>query len=438
MSPSRVIVSLVLLLLLIGGCSKNDRSSSSGTTITFWHSFVASTVPALNELLQQFEKEHPGIVVKAQYVPTGDALVQKLATAVQSRTAPDIAWIHADFLDQLVGASALLPLDSIIRSNNGMTPEEVADILPPLLDAGKYQGTQYALPMEATSLALIYNRELFRAAGLDPDHPPANWDELRSYAGKLTVDHNGDGITDQYGFYVPVFPASGDLNIWMVLQWLPFLWQAGGREVTPDGRLCLNSDAAVEALSLWKQIYHGEEFSRFGIAHDIGFASGKLAMVMDGPWNLPRYRAMSSVDWRVAPLPAGPAKRATYVAGELLAIFRQSEHSDAAWTFVKWILEPRVQAQFSMRSGYLPVRRSTRELPEYRAYLKSDEALRAFVEQMDVGMARLTFPRRVEVNRVVAEAIERATLGNEDPRACLNEAQGKAEKILSGGERSPK
>ncbi|NUM78508.1 extracellular solute-binding protein, partial [candidate division KSB1 bacterium] len=76
-------------------CSKRNDQIDNKITITFWHSFVASTIPSLEELIKRFEVEHPEITIKAQYVPTGDALVQKLITAIQSQTAPDISWIHA-------------------------------------------------------------------------------------------------------------------------------------------------------------------------------------------------------------------------------------------------------------------------------------------------------------------------------------------------------
>ncbi|MGE5430755.1 MAG: ABC transporter substrate-binding protein, partial [Syntrophomonadaceae bacterium] len=81
-----------------GSKSKNDGK----IVITFWHSFVSNTIPALEELIKKFEQEHPNIKIKAQYVPSGDPLIQKLVTAIQSRTAPDIAWIHSDYLDKLV------------------------------------------------------------------------------------------------------------------------------------------------------------------------------------------------------------------------------------------------------------------------------------------------------------------------------------------------
>ncbi|MBI4427681.1 MAG: extracellular solute-binding protein, partial [Ignavibacteriales bacterium] len=281
----------LILSALAAGCGEKQPAGDARVVITFWHSFVANTIPSLNALIQKFESEHPGIRIHAQYVPTGDALVHKLVTAVQSKTAPDISWIHADFLDKLVQADAIFPMDDFTNGPDGLTREDFEDIFPASLEAGKWKGILYALPMEATSLALLYNKNLFKKVGIHPDHPPQTWDDLRNYAKKLTVDSNGDGTVDQYGFFVPVFPASGELNIWMNLQWAPFLWQAGGEEFNDDQtKVLFNSPAGVAALTLWKKIYEDLDFSRFSLSHDMGFASQKLAMILDGPWNLPRYR----------------------------------------------------------------------------------------------------------------------------------------------------
>lgn len=424
------LMSLVVLCLGVGlqHCGTPERSpDGSPTRIVFWHSFVSSSVPALEQLIRRFEEEHPQIRIDAQYVPTGDALVQKLITAIQSRTAPDLAWIHTDFLDKLVEAEALRPLEEFFIDEGGALPPYIADIFPQLLDAGTYDGTIWTVPMEATSLALVYNRGLFRKAGLDPDKPPETWEELERYAQQLTVDEDGDGRIDRYGFLVPVFPSSSDLNIWMVQQWLPFLWQAGGMELSDDlRRATFDESAGVAALTLWRRMYDSLNMRTFTMAHDMAFASGKLAMVLDGPWDLPRYRAARKLDWAVAPLPGGRAGRATVVAGEHLAIFRQSEHPDAAWTFVRWMLNPSVQAEFSVASGYLPVRKSSLELASYRDYLATDKPLAAYVRTIGHGRSRrLPRTKRVEFNRFIAEAIERATSGGEDPGLCLREAAKK-------------
>ncbi len=421
-----------LLVSFLFGCRSARDRNDGRVTVTFWHSFVAATIPSLTELLRDFERENPGIRIEAQYVPTGDALGQKLVASIQSGTAPDVSWIHSDFLPMLVTAGAVYRVEDFLVGPDSAWRSALDDIFPPLLAGCRIHDTLYSLPMEATSLALLYNKDAFRAAGLDPERPPRNWGELLDDARVLTVDRNRDGKTDQYGFFVPVFPASGDLNIWMTLQWLPFLWQAGGNEFSADRQsVTFNSEAGVEALALWKDLYDREDFSRFALAHDLGFATGKVAMVLDGPWNLPRYRTMHEIQWAVAPLPAGPHGVATYLDGEQLAIFRQSKNPDAAWTFVQWILRPDVQAKFSMQSGYLPVRRATLNLPEYKTFLSGDPAFKVFVDQMSVGRGRHILPRyQLEVNRALAEAIEQATLGKGDPKKCLDDAARKTEKYL--------
>ena len=430
----RAVIGAAVLFLLLPSCGKEQKQEQTVPTITFWHSFVATTVPALDDLLAEFRREHPGIQINAQYLPTGDGLIQKLVSAVQSGTTPDVAWVHSDFLDKLVEAGAIYPMREFTEGPQGLTAEALGDFFQPLLEACTVRDTLYALPMEATSLALFYNRDLLKESGLDPDRPPATWAELEAATRALTRDRDADGRTDVYGFFVPVFPASGELNIWMNLQWMPFLWQAGGAEMTSDRKRVLwNSTAGVQALTLWKTLYDAMDFRSFGIQHDIGFASGRLAMIMDGPWDLPRFRKLPMKQWAVAPLPAGPAGSATYIAGEQLVIFRQSKLPNEAWTFLRWVTEPRIQARFSKNSGYLPVRRSVLDMKEYQDFLKTDDAMRVFVDQMRVGRARTMVDRHwVEINRMLAEAIEKATLGKGDPKACLDEAVARANVKLEG------
>lgn len=426
------ILSVIIFLAFLGlSCSGNNKDDGK-ITITFWHSFVASTIPALNQLIDKYEKENPGIKINAQYVPTGDALVQKLVTAVQSNTAPDVSWIHSDFISKLVDANAIYPVSHFINSPDGLTKEELDDIFPQLLQAASWRDTLYAIPMEATVLALLYNKDLMKKAGLDPDSPPKNWEELKSYAKKMTIDSNKDGIMEQYGFYVPAFPASGPLSIWMVLQWTPFLWQAGGEEINKEQtKVLYNSEAGVQALTLWRDIYRDVRFNNFSLSHDMGFSSGTIAMIMDGPWDLPQLKKLVKFDWGITSLPGGPVKKATYLAGEHLAIFRQSKHPEDTWKFVKWIISPENQAFFSEKSGYLPVRKSVLEMDSYNRFLEKDPFMKAFVEQMDIGYARgIIDYHRVEINHNIAEAVEKAIIGNMDPKAALDAAAEKSNRLL--------
>ncbi|MBN1465659.1 ABC transporter substrate-binding protein [candidate division KSB1 bacterium] len=419
-------------------CRCGEKESAGDTvTIKFWHSFVASTMPALEELLDRFEAEHPQIKIKAQYIPTGDALIQKLITAVQSKTAPDISWIHADYLGNLVGADAIYDLDHFIKGENGIPAAELADIYPSLIQLASWRKTLYSMPMEATNLGLIYNKDHFRAAGLDAESPPQNWQELHDTALKLTFDKDGDGRFEQIGLFVPIYPSSGPLNAWMVWQWMPFLWQAGGYMINEEQtEVLFNSPAAIQATTLWKNLYDALDMRSFTTDYDISFAANRISMAFDGPWNLPRFaELLKDIDWAVAPLPAGPVKSATVTGGEYLAIFKQSQHPNEAWAFIKWIIQPEIQAFWSMKSAYLPIRKKTLEIPEYQAYLQDHPHLRSYVEQMEYSQAPRPFDfYMMESTLLLAEALERATLGRIDPATALNEAAQKASKLLQIGQ----
>ncbi len=428
------IFAIIISIISINCGGDNNRSAVNGEVeIVFWHSFVSSTVPALNDLIARFEKENPGIKIKAQYIPTGDALIQKLITAIQSKTAPDISWLHSDFMENLVDADAIYKMDDFIKGADGISQEDLNDIYPALRTYASYRGTLYSIPMEATNLALLYNKDMFKQAGLDPEHPPKDWNELRDFTKKLTLDKNNDGIFDQVGFFIPINPAAGPLGAWTVWQFMPYLWQAGGNMIdSAQTHVLYNEEPGIESLNLWKELYIEQKLNTFTTDFDVAFASKRLAMAMDGPWNLPRYKdLLKNLNWAFAPLPSGPVKQATVVGGEYLAIFKQSKHPKEAWKFIKWMVRPEIQSFWAIKSGYLPVRRAVLKVPEFQEYLKKNSNFKVFVDQMEVAEAQKPIDYgALEITHNIAEAIERATIGKMDVRTVLNEAANKSNKLL--------
>lgn len=435
----RFIRSSILFLavvLVAAGCGANSNEASEGrVTVTFWHSFTQATRPALNKLIDRFHEDHPNIRIEPQYIPTGDALVQKLITSVQSGTAPDISWIHSHYMGDLVEADAVYEMAHFIDGEHGLPDSVVADIYPALIQYASWQGTMYSMPMEATNLGIVYNKDHFREAGLDPERPPQTWDELKEYSRKLLYDRNGDGRYERIGFFVPAVPAGGPQGAYMEWQFLPFIWQAGGYLVNLEQtRVLFDGEGGVKALTLWKDLYEMQNQRTFTSEYELTLvASGQVSMMLDGPWNLPRYpQVLQNFDWGIAMLPTGPEKRATVVAGEFLAIFKQSDSPDEAWEFVKWMIQPEIQAFWSMESGYLPIRHAALEVPEFKEYLTRHPAQRAFVEQMEYAQAQrpLDF-HAVEIQRLLAEAIEQATVGGENPATTLKRAADQSNRLLS-------
>ena len=217
---------------------------------------------------------------------------------------------------------------------------------------------------------------------------------------------------------------------------MPFLWQAGGDIINlSQSQILVNDSGGVQSLALWKEIYNYQGQSRFTVDYDAAFVSQQAAMIMDGPWDLPRYRRiLSNFNWGVAPLPAGPAGRATIVGGEYLAIFKQSKHPQQAWTFVKWLMRPEVQALWSMKSGYLPIRKSVMELSEYQEFLKTHPRFAVYVNELKYGRSPCPIDYNgLEISRIIAEAIEKATLGKSDPKSDLDNATRKSNELLKSG-----
>lgn len=419
----------------LSGCDgrASDAGSDGRTTITFWHSFVQSTIPALESLIERFEEEHPDIRIRAQYIPTGDALVQKLVTAVQSGNAPDVSWIRSHYLEELVKADAIYEISELSGHESGLSDEDLADIYPALVQYAKWRGTIYSVPMEATNLGLLYNKDHFREAGLDPEHPPQTWDELKDYASRMTRTSERTGRSERVGFMIPAVPADGPQGTYMMWQWLPFLWQAGGYLINEEQtEVLFDSPSAVAALSLWRDIYRNQNQLNFSNDALVAFASRQASMIMDGPWNLPRYdRMLSDIDWGVAMLPQGPEKRATVVAGEFLSVFKQTRHPEAAWTFLEWMIRPETQAFWTMESGYLPIRESVMEVAEFQEFLAENPGHRAFVEQMQYAQAQRPMDyHTLEIQRNLAVAIERATVGGRDPESVLQEAASSSNALL--------
>jgi ABC-type glycerol-3-phosphate transport system substrate-binding protein len=190
--------------------------------------------------------------------------------------------------------------------------------------------------------------------------------------------------------------------------------------------------SGIAAMQLWQDIYNDIDLKFFTTDYDVAFASHHLAMAMDGPWNLPRFKGLlKDVRWAIGPLPAGPARRATIVGGEYLAIFKQSKHPQQAWQFVKWLASPEVQARWSMKSAYLPIRRAVHKIPEFQKYLAENPNFKAYVDEMENGMAQSPIDYYgLEIGRHISEAIEKVTVGHMDPATALSEAAAKSNQLL--------
>jgi multiple sugar transport system substrate-binding protein len=411
-----VFVLAISSLASVRGTQAQDRTWSSNANLTFWHSFVAATQPALKSLINDFNTTHPGIHVTPQYVPTGDVLLQKLTTAVASHTAPDISWIHNNYIQPLADANGIYNLTPWFKQEPIADQKDVA---PALLQQATYKGKLYAMPVEATSMAIFYNIDLFRKAGVPLPTNNWTWDEFARDAQRLT-----NPARKQWGFFVPDFV--GALEGYETWQFMPWAWEAGGDYATPNGkRILWDSKGFVRAVQFWHDLiwkYHAATTNPPPNA----FFSGKLAMYYDGNWDLPTFFKLP-FHWGVAFLPRGPVTQSAPIGGEYLAIFKQSLHPQQTWEFVKWWTSPQQQAIWSSTSGYLPMRISTIHQPAFQKYARTHPGVATFAAEISIGRAPGVINNFGQVDPLLANALQKVFLTkNANVQAIMTQAAHQA------------
>ena len=158
-------------------------------TLTFWNYWDGKNGEVIQSLVDEYNKAHPNVTINNVFIGWGE-LLPKLQTAAAGGTMPDLAAVDLVWVPKLVDTGKPVALNDYIAASN----VNLKDFYASQLDVDRYGDTYYSLPVSTNNLELFYNKDMFRAAGLDPDKPPTTWSELADYATKLTKP---DG--SQYG-----------------------------------------------------------------------------------------------------------------------------------------------------------------------------------------------------------------------------------------------
>jgi multiple sugar transport system substrate-binding protein len=392
---------------LMAGCGGGQDTAA---TLTIWQTYNDEEYPVFKEIVESFRVAHPDITIDVVRLPFAGA-EPKIQTALTTRTEPDIARVDVSFLAKLAGKNALLDLGPYI-------PSEFRDeILPVALSSCYYDDTLWGLPDQTNGLCLFYNREHFRSAGLDPERPPATWDELISYGRKLTNRDEG------------VFGIGLSNSLWWTL---PFFYTHGADFLSEDGTRCvLNSPEGIAAFQLKVDLYQkygieGGAWRAGGIIHDLGFQNGRYSMILNGPWAVESLKR-TGIDFGVGLIPAGPVGTATNVGGNNLVVFRSTKRPELASEFLRFVASEETQRMWASRLGQIPVnvKASDAITSEEHPYLA------IFVEQMKTAIPRPQVMGYPEIENLMNPEMQAALDGTKSVEAALNSAVAEIDKLLA-------
>ena len=301
--------------------------SLSKSTVEIWVSWTADEFKPIKELVDKFNRSQDEYEAKVLSVSN---LAAKFTTALAAGNPPDLIHANDQYISPVVAMGAFNALDDLV-------PTEIFKDF--VIDAVKYKGHIYGLPIKVNVFGLWWIKKTFEEAGLDPERGPKTLEELFEYSKKLTVyDENGDLV--RWGFD-PLVPD------W---DW-PYVWvfHFGGKLVD-NGLPAIDSPQAIEAFKWIKNYldYFGIEkvkkfrggYGPYWSASNV-FLTGKLAIFYDGDWvTYAARRYAPGVELGFSPLPSADGKRRCYSEVDIFAIPVGAKNVEGAKAFLKFLSKP--------------------------------------------------------------------------------------------------
>ena len=380
----------------------------------------------IDKFATDFEKENPGIKVHPIYSGTYQDSITKALTAVKSNDAPAMSVLLSTDMYTLIDEDAIVPWDPLIR-----TAEDRAwlqGFYPAFMENSQTGGKTWGIPFQRSTIVLYYNKEMFKDAGLDPNHAPETWKEMAEYAQKLTK-RDASGKVTQWGVQIP----SSGFPYWL-FQGLTTengvqLMNAAGTETYYD------KPAVIEAVQYWvdltsKYKAHPEGIVEWGTTPK-DFFERKVAMMWTTTGNLTNVRSNAKFDFGVAMLPANK-RRGSPTGGGNFYLFKQAkpEQQAAAFKFVKWITSPSRAAQWGIDTGYVAVRPDAWETPEMKKYVSEFPPAAVARDQLQFAVAELSTHDNQRVTKALNDGLQAALTGSKPAEQAMKDAQREADRLL--------
>ncbi|MFC4075672.1 ABC transporter substrate-binding protein [Salinithrix halophila] len=354
----RVLTVVSVLVLLVTACGGGSGADGDKGEIRIGAQLSS---PAEHKILEKqikaFEEKNPDIQVSIQAIT--DDYLKEMQTLIGAKQEPDVFYLDSMPAPDLINLGVLEPLDKYIQASDLDTSEfEEA-----LIEAYTKDSSIYGLPKDYNTLALFYNKKMFKEEGLEP---PTTWDELRDAAKKLTKGgRKGLAINPELARYQP------------------FVYQNGGAVLDEDGKATLDRKENVEALDFFTSLFLEDQST--GVPNDLGvewagdaFAEEKAAMVYEGGWMIPFLKEKApDLEYGIVELPAKEKgmKSSNLAFTVAYVMSKNSKNKEAAFKLIEFLTSKEGQT-YVVESGLaLPSRKSMgekfiRKYPEREAFVK--------------------------------------------------------------------
>jgi sn-glycerol 3-phosphate transport system substrate-binding protein len=396
-------------------CRAADDPKSGPVVVRFWHSISGLIGQAFEAQAETFNATHPDVRVEVALHKGYDGTRTDFQKAQAAGDPPEIAVIAASAVLTMASQGNIASISELIRGDDDFDAD---DIIPATLYGLRWNDELYAVPTSRSTLVLYYNKQRFKAAGLDPDKPPRTWTELREAARKLTTDPS-----KSYG--VILAPST-----WM---FETMVFGAGGELMDADLKKATFVNSATKPLQRWTDMVNRDKTARSSTWDD--FWSGQAAMYFESCSLVTLFESNAqNLDVGVGFVPFEEGHRpGVTISGGAAIIPKQltPEKRRAAWQYLKWLVSTERTAEFSRQTGYVPVRKSAVELLKKSGFYSEHPYHLIAVEQLAFAKE---VPPVLAWNRArsgIVQGIIRCFRDDQKADVSLTRAAGGVERIFA-------
>ena len=368
--------------------------------------------------VSDFEAANPDIKVNAIYSGNYDDTRVRALSALASGDPAQLAVMFSIDAYDLIEQDLVMAFDDI----SGVDKNWLNSFYPALMANGNIEGKTWGIPFQRSTIVAYYNKDLFRAAGLDPEAPPTTWDEIISMGKTLTKD----------GTYGLMIPSTG-YPYWM----FQALAIQNGKEVMSNDGLTTYFDdqTVIDTLDFWKSLSteHGimpEGTVEWGTLRQ-AFLEGKTAMMWHSTGNLTAVKNNASFDFGVAELPAN-VRKGSPTGGGNFYVFKETsaEERAAALKLIEFMTSPEQAAAWSIATGYMGVSPAAYETEALKKYTSEFPPALVARNQLEHAVAEFSTFETARVREGLNNAIQAALTGAKSSADALKEAQSAAVRLL--------
>lgn len=399
------------------------------TVITFWHAMSGSREQTIRAQAERFNATHPGMAVKTEFTGTYAETVTKALAAYRTGNPPTIVQVYEVGTQTMLDSKAIIP---VYELNKGDV--DWKEVVEPIRKYYMYKNNLYCMPFNSSTAMIYYNKDMLKAAGVDPEKAPTTWKEIYDISKKVMDAKLAEG-----GFSMG-WPA------WIFEQMFAthdqlFANNNNGRTGLAS-EVYLNNAFGVAVLTEWQKmakekvlVYGGREYA----AND-PFLAGKFPFLIQSTSSLAGIQKSAKFKVGTAFLPrmeGNYPKGNSVVGGGCLWVMNKAtpEQQKVAWEFFKFTFSPAEAIAWHKETGYFPTGTTAYEQLKKEGWFEKEPNYATAFNQIMSGVDTpasngVLLGNFVQIRDIVGAAIEDVVVNNVDPKKALDKAAADTNKTL--------